>query len=33
MISYAAYCGTEVVHNCAYEVAKYLMADIQIAND
>jgi len=33
MISYEAYCGIQVVHNCAHEVAKYLMADMQVAND
>ena len=25
MISYAAYCSTQAMHNCAHEVAKYLM--------
>jgi len=33
MISYAAYYDTQVVHNYTHEVAKYLMADIQEAND
>jgi len=29
MISYAAYCSTQAMHNCAHEVAKYLMGEIQ----
>jgi len=33
MISYAAYCSTQAMHNCAHEVAKYLMAEIQVASD
>jgi len=26
MISYAAYCSTQAMHNCAHEVAKYLIS-------
>jgi len=33
MTSYVAYYDTQVVHNYAHEVAKYLMADMQVGND